>query len=138
MRTIPVDRRSASDAAASLTDRRQRLRRGIVAEAIAAAVLMLRGYRVLARRHKTPYGEIDIIAARRGGGRIAFVEVKRRRTMEDARAALTPHQASRIARAADHWLARHPRHRERDQGLDAMLVVPGCWPCHLPNALDRC
>jgi putative endonuclease len=118
-----------------LAERRLRLRRGIGAETLAAGLLMLKGYRILARRHRTPFGEIDIIAARRD--RIAFVEVKRRRTLEDAEASLTPHQAGRIARAADAWLALHTGYLAREIGLDAVLVVPGHWPRYIPNALDQ-
>jgi putative endonuclease len=95
---------------------------------------MAKGYRIRARRHRTPYGEIDLIATR--WTRIAFVEVKYRPTLADAEASLTPHQATRIGQAADHWLARHPRFLEREIGLDAILIVPGRLPLHLPNALD--
>jgi putative endonuclease len=116
-------------------DRLARLRRGNIAELIAAGLLMAKGYRILARRHRTPYGEIDLIAAR--WRRVAFVEVKRRTTMAECEAALTPRQAERIGRAADHWLARHPRFREHEVGLDAILVVPGKLPRHLPNVLDQ-
>ena len=94
-----------------------------------------KGYRILARRHRTPHGEIDLIAAR--WGRVAFVEVKRRATMADCEAALTPRQAERIGRAADHWLARHARFSDHEVGLDAILVAPRHLPRHLPNALDR-
>jgi len=116
------------------SERRARLRRGFGAEALAAALLMAKGYRILARRHRTPYGEVDLIAAR--GRRLAFVEVKRRTTMPDAEAALTPRQAGRIGRAADYWLDRNPSFRDREVGLDAVLIVPRCWPRHLMNALD--
>jgi putative endonuclease len=118
----------------SKSERRARLRRGMTGELAAAAVLLLKGYRILARRERTPYGEIDIIAAR--PGRIAFVEVKRRLTRDDAEAALTPHQAGRIGRAADYWIARHPAYQDREIGLDAVLVLPRRWPMHIPNALD--
>ena len=116
-------------------DRLARLRRGNIAELIAAGLLMAKGYRILASRHRTPYGEIDLIAAR--WRRIAFVEVKRRTTMVECEAALTPRQAERIGRAADHWLARHARFREHEVGLDAVLVAPGQLPRHLPNVLDQ-
>jgi putative endonuclease len=102
---------------------------------VASALLLAKGYRILARRHVTPYGEVDIIAARRD--RIAFVEVKRRKTVADAEAALTPAQGARMSRAADYWLALHPRYLERDVGLDAVLVTARGWPRHIPNALDR-
>lgn len=116
-------------------ERRARLRRGFSAETIASVLLMAKGYRILARRHRTPFGEVDLIAAR--GRRLAFVEVKRRPTIADAHAALTPQQAARIGRAADYWLDRHPAYRDSEIGLDAVLVVPRRWPAHLMNALDR-
>ena len=40
-------------------------RTGLSAESRAAAFLMAKGYRILARRFRTPYGEIDIVARRR-------------------------------------------------------------------------
>jgi putative endonuclease len=116
-------------------ERRARLRRGTAGELAAAALLLLKGYRILARRHRTPYGEIDIIAAKRQ--RIAFVEVKRRATRDEAEAALTPHQAGRIQRASDYWIARHPAYQSREIGIDAVLVLPRRWPIHIPNALDQ-
>lgn len=115
-------------------ERRARLRRGAGAETLAAALLMVKGYRILARQHRTPYGEVDLIAIR--GRRLAFVEVKLRATMLDAEAALTPRQAGRIGRAADYWLDRNPSFRDREIGLDAVLVAPRRWPRHLMNALD--
>ena len=116
-------------------ERRARLGRGGRGELIAAALLMAKGYRILARRFRNPFGEIDIIAAR--PGRVAFVDVKWPSRKEESEAALTPGQSRRIADAADHWLARNPRYLEREIGLDAVLVVPWRLPRHIPNALDR-
>lgn len=110
-----------------------RYRRGHLSEWVAAALLIAKGYRILGRRVRTPYGEIDLIAVR--GSRLAFVEVKRRRTRADAEAALTPRQRVRITRAAEFWVGSHPSYAEHEQGLDAVLVVPGRLPAHLPNAL---
>ena len=115
-------------------DRVARYRRGRFSEVIAAALLLAKGYRILARRCRTPYGEIDLIAVR--GKRLAFVEVKRRATREEAEAALIGYQAHRIVQAADHWIGRHPRYRDHDRGLDAVLVVPLRLPVHLPDALQ--
>ena len=47
---------------------------GRIAEAIAAFVLRLSGYRTLARRWRCSAGELDIVARR--GSTLAFVEVK--------------------------------------------------------------
>jgi putative endonuclease len=111
-----------------------RYRRGRVSEWLAAAALLARGHRILARRFRTPYGEIDIIAVR--GRRLAFVEVKRRVTRLEAEAAIAPRQAGRIARAAEFWVSRNPAYREHEQGLDVVFVVPGRLPAHVPDALQ--
>jgi putative endonuclease len=126
------DRRGGRD---RLVERRQRLGRGRRGELTACVLLLAKGYRILARRHVTPYGEVDIIAAR--WDRLAFVEVKRRAGRADAEAALTPAQGTRIARAADYWLSRHPAYLDRAIGLDAVLVTGRGWPRHIPNALDQ-
>ena len=102
------------------------------AEHVAAVFLMLHGYWILARRHRTPYGEIDIIAQR--GKRIAFVEVKHRRTREDAEAALRPHQARRVAQAAAHWIKQRRQFAEYEQSFDAVFVLPRAWPILVRDA----
>jgi putative endonuclease len=114
-------------------ERRLRLRRGRASEALAAAMLLAKGYLILGRRVKTRAGEIEIIAVR--AKRLAFVEVKRRLTREDAEGAVSAKQAARIRRAADHWLAHRPRYHGHEQGFDVILLVPGRWPRHIPNGL---
>jgi putative endonuclease len=122
-------------ASARYTDeRRKRERRGRFSELAAAALLLLKGYRILARRHRSAFGEIDLIAVR--GRRLAFVEVKRRRTLDAAQAATTERQANRIAQAAEEWVWRHPAFREHEIGLDVVLLLPGQLPRHHPNALQ--
>ncbi len=115
-------------------DRVGRYRRGRISEFLAAAVLLGKGYRILVRRCRTPYGEIDIVAVR--GRTLAFVEVKRRATRLAGEAALSSRQAGRIARAAEFWVSRNPRFRDREPSIDAILVSPGRWPRHLPGALN--
>ena len=53
-------------------------RTGLSAESRAAALLIAKGYRILARRFRTPYGEIDLVVRRRN--LVAFVEVDRKST----------------------------------------------------------
>lgn len=114
-------------------ERRRRLRRGRLAEWMATAALMAKGYIIIGRNVKTRAGEIDIIAVR--GKRIAFVEVKRRLTGEAAEAAVGARQAARIRSAADYWLAQRPHYHEHEQGFDLMLLVPRRWPHHVENGL---
>jgi putative endonuclease len=49
---------------ARVAERRLRLKRGRISEALAAALLIAKGYRILGRRVKTHAGEIAIIAVR--------------------------------------------------------------------------
>jgi hypothetical protein len=60
----------------------------LFAETVAALLLRLKGHRVVAQRYKTPVGEIDLVALK--GKRLAFIEVKRRKTKEDAAWTLRP------------------------------------------------
>lgn len=121
------------DAGEPSPERLGRYRRGHTSEIIAAALLLAKGYRILARRHRTPLGEIDLVAVR--GRRLAFVEVKRRNSLEEAEASLTIRQRQRLQRAAEYWVGKRPRYRDHDIGLDAILVVPRRWPRHLKDVM---
>jgi putative endonuclease len=107
---------------------------GLSAEARAATWLMAKGYRILAKRFRTPYGEIDIVARRRN--LLAFVEVKARNSLDDAAYAVTPRQQARIIAAAQIWLMAHPEHAEYDLRFDAMLIAPRRLPRHVLSAFD--
>jgi len=107
---------------------------GISAESRAAAWLLAHGYRILARRWKSPLGEIDIIAARRR--LLIFVEVKARASLDQAAEAIGERQRRRIAAAAEIWLAAHPLPAIRDIRFDAILVAPGKLPRHIPAAFE--
>jgi putative endonuclease len=109
-------------------------RTGISAEARAAAYLIAKGYRILARRFRTPHGEIDIVAGKRG--LVAFVEVKARARLDEAAYAVTPRQQQRIIAAASVWLAAHPDHAEHELRFDALLIAPRSWPRHIAAAFD--
>jgi putative endonuclease len=126
-RPLPAD-----DAASAR--RRVAFRFGLSAEGRAAALLIAKGYRILARRYRTPLGEIDIIARRRDV--LVFVEVKARDNFDEAAEAIGRRQQNRIIGAAQIWLAAHPEHAMHDMRFDAILVIPGRLPRHLPAAFD--
>lgn len=109
-------------------------RTGISAESRAAAFLLVKGYRIVARRWKSPLGEIDIVARRRRV--LVFVEVKARATLDDATESVTPRQRRRIAAAAEIWLAQNPDDSIQDIRFDAMLIAPGKLPRHIPAAFE--
>ncbi|MCP8938039.1 YraN family protein [Alsobacter sp. SYSU M60028] len=112
--------------------RRAALRRGHWAEFAAAAVLTLKGYRILARRYSGGGGEIDLVARR--GDTVVFVEVKARADLLAAGWAITPEKQRRFARAVDHWRARHPWSTGFTLRCDAVLVAPARWPRHVEDA----
>jgi len=114
-------------------ERRRRYRRGLNAEMIVAAVYLVLGHRILGRRFKTPVGEIDLIAVK--GNRVAFIEVKRRTTTDDAQNAITLTMRRRVQRAADIWLAHNPKFQRHDVGFDLVFVVPWRFPIVMHDAL---
>ena len=109
-------------------------RTGVSAEARAAALLMAKGYRILMKRFRTPYGEIDVVAKRRN--LIAFIEVKARGSLDDAAYAVTPRRQQRIIDAAQAWLMAHPEHAEFELRFDVVLIAPRRLPRHLLAAFD--
>jgi putative endonuclease len=123
-----------SDAKPASAARVAAFRTGISAETRAAVVLIAKGYRILARRFRTPHGEIDIVARRRN--LVAFVEVKARASLDDAAYAVTPRQQARIIAAAELWLMAHPEHAGYDLRFDAMLIAPRRLPHHVMAAFD--
>ncbi len=96
-------------------------RAGRRAEALAALLLRLKGYRVVERRYRTSSGEVDLIVGR--GRTYAFVEVKARSTETAALAALTPKGRHRIERAAAQWQARRLRTMDAEVRFDLVTVV---------------
>jgi putative endonuclease len=109
-------------------------RTSVSAEVRAAAYLIAKRYRILARRFRTPFGEIDLVARR--GNLVVFVEVKARASLEAAAYAVTPRQQRRIVDAAQAWLAAHPEHGEFELRFDVMLIAPRRLPRHLLAAFD--
>jgi len=107
---------------------------GLSAERRACLYLMAKGYRILARRYRTPHGEIDVVAKRRAT--LVFAEVKARNTLDDAAYSVTPRQQQRIATAASLWLATHPDHANLDCRFDVILIAPRRLPRHLEAAFE--
>jgi len=106
----------------------QRGRRG---EGAAAWWLRLHGWRVLARRVKTPRGEIDLVVRR--GRVVAFVEVKWRAGASQLDLAIDFYRLRRVAAAAEAVAHRFARPGDVTR-IDVLLLAPGRWPRHIVNA----
>jgi putative endonuclease len=105
-------------------------RSGRRAETIAAWWMRLQGWRILARRVRTPAGEVDLVARRHRT--VAFIEVKTRRTDESLAIAVDRHRLIRVARSAEALIPRFARRGETTR-IDVILVAPGRLPHHLKN-----
>ena len=106
-------------------------RSGRDGEARAAAWLRLKGYSILARRVRTPRGEIDLIARR--GSLVAFVEVKWRRKVEDLDFAIDEYRLRRVAAAVE-CVAHEYAAAGEDVRVDVILLAPRRFPRHIVNA----
>jgi putative endonuclease len=113
-------------------ERRRRYALGRWAETLCAWHLRCRAYRILARRFKTPVGEIDLIARR--GRTLAFIEVKARNDEATAMDSITQHQRRRVWRAAQLFIAGDSRVQDCDVRFDVMVVVPNRLPRHIEDA----
>lgn len=112
---------------------------GRAGETEAERVLRKKGYRILARNHRSRDGELDLVAEQ--DGVLVFLEVKVRRTdaYGGAAYAVDPRKQARIIRLAARYLANH-RVRDRccrfdvilcEGGLDRPLAIE-----HVENAFE--
>lgn len=115
-----------------MADRQAAERKGRRGEQLAALSLMLKGYRILARRVRNPAGEVDLIARR--GNLVAFIEVKARATDTLAVEAVTTKARRRISRAAEIWMSRQRALQHCDWRFDIITVTPRQWPTHHRDA----
>lgn len=125
---MPIHSGAGSSRAA---DRLRHYRRGHRGERLAALALLLKGFRIVARRYRTPLGEIDLIARR--GDLVAIVEVKVRPTLVAAMEAVGPAAQRRIEGATDLWLSRQPDFPRLSVRFDLVAVLPRRWPVHVPD-----
>ena len=106
-------------------------------EEMAAAYLQKRGYEIVEKNARTPYGEIDLVARR--DELTVFVEVKTRtsRRFGLPEEAITPRKQAHMLAAAEHYAAEH----EIDSWQADVLAVegaPGKTPSieHFENVLS--
>ena len=129
-----MTRRNDPSAPPPRPERVAAFRVGLSAESRAAALLIAKGYRIVARRFRTPVGEIDIVARRRNS--LVFVEVKARSSLDGAAESVTPRGQRRTVAAAEAWLAQNPDDVHCDIRFDAVLVAPRRLPRHIEAAFD--
>lgn len=99
---------------------RQRL--GKWGEDAAAWYLEGRGYRILFRNVRTPYGEIDLVASRGDG--LVFVEVKTRTSLQygQPEAAVTARKLAHMVNAANYFIEQHVDLAGQGWQLDVIAI----------------
>ena len=96
-------------------------KKGHWAEFLCALYYMCCGYRILSKRYKSPYGEIDLIAAR--GRALVFIEVKARANVSDALESVRKTGRGRIERAAMHYIAQSQQYSDFSMRFDVAALV---------------
>lgn len=114
-----------------MSARKQAERRGRRGETLAAWFLRLHGWMIVARRLRTPRGEVDLVARR--GRMVAFIEVKWRRNGADLATAIDEFRLRRVAAGAESVAHRYLRPGD-DMRIDVLLLAPRRWPHHIRNA----
>ena len=107
-------------------------KQGRLQEWLAAVYLQLKGYRLKAKRARTPFGEIDLILQK--GNNIIFCEVKYRQKQAHFASAISPQQQQRIAHGAHYWLSTHG-HMDKNARIDVVFMRPFAWPKHHKNVI---
>jgi putative endonuclease len=105
--------------------------RGLDAERIALLLLIAKGYWPMAKRYLGAAGEIDLIMKR--GRTIVAVEVKARKTIQDAGVTITDAKIARIAKAMNQFRSQKRLDDSYIFRIDAVLVAPRSWPRHIEN-----
>ncbi|WP_242183515.1 YraN family protein [Sphingomonas sp. CARO-RG-8B-R24-01] len=112
-------------------DRRVAEAAGRRGERLASWWLRLHDWEILARRVRTPAGEVDIVA--RKANLVAFVEVKQRKTAAALDFAIDERRLARVAAAAEVLMPRFAGPGD-DIRVDVLLLAPGVRPRHIENA----
>lgn len=95
-------------------------RYGLFAEYFIALILRLRGYRILARRYKTKFGEIDILASRRS--ELKAFEVKARSSGDNLTSEIvSKKQLRRIRGAINVFLSKNPSYIDYNISMGIVL-----------------
>ena len=101
-------------------------------EDLAANFLLDKGYNILKMNFRCKGAEVDIIA--RDKNTLVFVEVKKRRTLDEAAYAITLKQMQRLIKGAAVFVGNKPQYSGYDIRFDAVLVNLPFSIRHLQNA----
>ncbi|HAH10706.1 MAG TPA: hypothetical protein DCL54_15450 [Alphaproteobacteria bacterium] len=114
--------------------------RGRAYEWTAAFWLILKGYRILARNYRCPFGELDLVALtpRRWAGEteLCFIEVRVRKDFETAAESVHGPKQLRVRRAATAFVTQHRHLAQLPRRFDLVAVSASGLLRHIPGGLD--
>ncbi len=110
-----------------ITDKQKRYYFGLFAELISYLYLSFKFYKIIDKRFKSPFGEIDLIAKK--GNHLIFIEVKARQntSLMDF---ISITQRNRITKAAQYFLLKDKKYQNYNIRCDAIIVNKYFWPKH--------
>ncbi|PHI97583.1 endonuclease [Parasaccharibacter apium] len=88
---------------------------------------------MLARRYRTAYGEIDLLAA--NDDYLLAIEVKQRTTLSEARYAVSTRQSQRLLRAFQLVIETHPEWQRENSRFDVIIIDVAGEIDHIQDAL---
>ncbi len=100
---------------------------GLIAEVFARLYLRIKFYNILAKRYRSPFGEIDIVA--RKNNQIIFIEVKARENI-DLMDFISARQQSRINKSAEYFLSSKAKYQGYNIRFDVIIMNKYFWPKH--------
>ncbi|MEK6734879.1 MAG: YraN family protein [Pseudomonadota bacterium] len=103
---------------------------GLLAEFASSIYLRFKLYKILLKRHKTPFGEIDLIA--RKGNIIIFFEVKARKDTKSMDF-IGVRQKNRIINAAQYFLLKNPKYKNYNIRFDVIIMNKYFIPLHFQS-----
>lgn len=97
---------------------------GHLGESLAASYLERQGYSIVERNVRTPYGEIDLIAAHQEA--IVFLEVKTRasKSLGPPEISITSKKQEHMRSAAEFYIQQHPE-LQNDWRIDVITIQLG-------------
>jgi len=93
---------------------------GIFAEKVAISFLRLKGYKIIAWRFKTKFGEVDIIAKK--SDIIIAVEVKARKKRVSLEEIISLRQMNRVRSAMELFISQNPQYHNSAVRFDFIEV----------------
>jgi putative endonuclease len=108
---------------------------GILAEILVAWLYRLRGYRLISKRQRTPFGEIDLIMRR--SNFLVFIEVKARKKNTNHASAFSERQQKRVFQAAEYYFHKNFYGQNLKTRIDYACVGPSLLRIKILFGADR-